>query len=183
MADYLRAWIPDQTKHSQYMSSSSSIAMMASSGTPSSVHYATQPRIPSRPTAPGIHEVSTPPINISLLSLPLQSIAHTLSQPGLDQSLFFTSPPFDTSSPPGLRKSIGNLRCGVISSILLRHAPASSKTESDGQPEVLQTADDDSHGSEMFICQVLSVDMDVGEERDQPLLYWKQRYIGVEPDG
>ena len=156
---------------------------MTSIGAPLPVNKSTQPCAPSRATAPGIHDITTPAISISLLSLPLQSIAHTLSKPGLDQSLFFTSPPFDSSSPPALKNSIGILRCEVISSILLRGSSSPPEAGSDARLNTPRLADDDSVGSEMFICQVLSVETGLNGERDQPLLYWKQRYVGVAPDG
>jgi len=68
--------------------------------------------------------------------------------------------------------SIGSLRCEVVSSLLLREVcPADVAVDGKGTEEMC--------GNELFICRVVSVENGSGEGKEKPLMYWRQRYVGV----
>ncbi len=97
----------------------------------------------------------------------------------------FTSPEFDfddTDDPPSLRNTIGTLRCEVATSIPLREeGPTSSDKVENPDPDDPRV--EEMNGSEMFVCRVVQVSPGIGEEKDRPLLYWRQRYVGVNDKG
>lgn len=148
---------------------------------PSSTRSPTPVSSSARPSTPG-PAVS---LTISLLSLAQQFLAESLSRPGLDQSPIFASPHFDGSDPPTVIDCIGSLRCEVVSSVLLRDIcpPPASPQLREGQGAEDKEGKGELHGSEMFICRVASVIPRIREGKDRPLLYWRQRYVGVDEKG
>jgi len=114
-------------------------------------------------------------LTVSLLSLSTQPIAEALSKPQSDHSSIFASNGWDEQDPPGLRESVGTLKCEVVSSRLLRDV-----CPGDGESKMLEGVSGPLvHGSELFICRVLGVNK--GEEggAGQPLLHWRQQYISI----
>lgn len=99
-----------------------------------------------------------------------------MSKPQTDQAAVFALPQtWDTADPPALLDSIGRLRCEVVTSITLRDVCGGCEADVD---ELAGTHP----GSELFICRVLEVEH--GEaDGGKPMLYWRQKYIGVEEEG
>lgn len=123
-----------------------------------------------QPVTPG------PRLTVSLLSKSNETIAHTMSTPQADQAAAFALPhTWDTADPPALLDSIGKLRCEVVTSIPLRDVCGGCEADDDGSAGTHP-------GSELFICRVLAVEN--GEAGGgKPMLYWRQKYIGVEEEG
>lgn len=123
-----------------------------------------------QPATPG------PRLTVSLLSKANENIAEIMSKPQSDQAEVFRKLHlWDTEDPPALVGSIGRLRCEVVTSIPLRDVCGGC--EADGDDQSLGTHP----GSELFICRVLEVENGETEGGD-PMLYWRQKYIGVRED-
>ncbi|ORY26250.1 flavin reductase like domain-domain-containing protein [Naematelia encephala] len=205
MADYLRS---SPSPSSLLPSSNSTQTQSSSSATNSTSDSSSSPSNSSTSTSNGIQEPSSNrrSLTISLLSQPSQSLAHALSKPMSDQSSTFSSDSLWTDTdPPSAASCVGSLRCEVLSSTLLRdvcyaHDDVEVRVgEGDGEqgpslqersgleenadrgriPGEGDGASTTVHGSELFICKVLQVTRGSISDRDQPLLYWRQRYTSV----
>ena len=113
---------------------------------------------------------------MSLLSTSGESMAESLSRPFTDQSgIFSRRDEWDDGDPPGLKGSVGILRCEVVSSLPLADLfPSADPVASSDpiEPNVSQG------GSELFICRVLDVEHGTG----QPLVHHQRKYKSMPHD-
>lgn len=184
MADCLRPWIgssrqppdPPRPAFQQDDAVLEPTLLSASGGTPP------QPPSPTISTYPHNAAASSAPLTVSLLSTTNTPVADALSRYSADQSPIFagsewSTPSSSSSSAPALQSAIGSLSCEVVQSIPLRDLCPASEGASNGSADAIPSTN--AHGSELFICRVLSVEK--GPEGRHPLLHYQQRYVGVSP--
>lgn len=119
-------------------------------------------------------------LTVSLLSSANETTADALSSRIPDQSEVFSSPEWDESDPPALHRTLGALKCEVVTTIPLRdmcQADSADTVGTAGDPETGRSRTTD--GSELFICKVLDVVKGKEGLGGGPLLHLKQRYVGV----
>ncbi|ORX39099.1 flavin reductase like domain-domain-containing protein [Kockovaella imperatae] len=154
-----------------------------SSVSPSSATRSIPPQIPLPNNPPPHHSYASHSLTISLLAQCHAHLADRFARPGLDMSTAFSSTDFDLSKvPPGVKDALGILNCQVVMSLPLRDVspPPSTGRMAETSPIDIQTGGDKVHGSELFICRVISVIQgDEGLVID-PLLYWRRKYISVQ---
>lgn len=184
MADCLRPWISSPRQPPD--ASRSALRAEDTVLEPSllSVTGRTPPQPPSTVSARPDREPGLPaaPLTVSLLSTRNTPIADALSRYSADQSPIFAGPEWSTpssssSSAPALLTGIGSLNCEIVQSIPLRDLCNVEDPPSTGPADA--TPPTNAHGSELFICRVLSVEK--GPEGRDPLLHYQQRYVGVSP--
>lgn len=122
------------------------------------------------------HEAARRRVTVSLLSSAGENVAEALSRPYTDQTgIFARRGEWDDGEPPGLRGSVGVLRCQVVSSLPLADLfPPASRGSGEGE------ADGSQGGSELFICRVLEVEH--GDGTGQPLVHHKRKYKSMPQD-